>query len=88
MQLLWCSSSSVSLTGLPTANLYFQIIPFGFDGSLPSTYNYKTDETIPVTIQSTILGTSDLVATSGFSFAENIAYKNYQSTDISSSNSV
>ncbi|MCA0447396.1 MAG: T9SS type A sorting domain-containing protein [Bacteroidetes bacterium] len=82
------SSSSISITGLPTANLHFQIIPFGYDGSLASTYNYKTDGTIPVTVQSTILGTSDLVETSGFSYPSNVAYQDYQSTDISSSNSV
>lgn len=82
------SSSSVSLTGLPTASLHFQIIPFGYDGSLASTYNYKTDGVIPATVQSTILGNSDLVAAAGFSYPSNIAYQDFQSTDITSSNSV
>jgi hypothetical protein len=43
------SSTSASITtGISAGNrYYFTLIPYGYDGSNPETYNYKTDGTIP-----------------------------------------
>jgi len=82
------AATGVSLTGLSAAEYHFTIVPFGYDGATVSTYNYKTDGTIPSVTRSTILGNSDLVVDGSFSYSSNIDYASFQSADISEGNSV
>ncbi|MCK6600796.1 MAG: T9SS type A sorting domain-containing protein [Bacteroidetes bacterium] len=82
------AATGVSLTGLSAAEYHFTVVPFGYDGAVASTYNYKTDGTIPAVTRSTILGNSDLAVDGSFTYSSTIDYSAYQSDDITSGNSV
>ncbi|NUQ81205.1 MAG: T9SS type A sorting domain-containing protein [Bacteroidetes bacterium] len=87
------SDTSAVVTGLSTnVNYHFKVIPFGYDGVNPGTYNYKTDGTISATnlllLPPGVDAESDIVETPGFSYNSDIPYITFSSSDLNVSNSV
>ncbi|MEI9918445.1 MAG: FG-GAP-like repeat-containing protein [Bacteroidota bacterium] len=79
--------NNTSLT--PGVTYRYAIIPYNSNGVDAGTYNYKTDGVILTSSALTLPDNlADIVYNSGFTAPTNIAYKNFQATDITSGSSV
>ena len=78
-----------SITGLTAGtHYYFNLFPYNWDGANASTYNYKTDATVPTADATTAVANStasDIITDETFTYPSNISYQNYQETDLTSS---
>jgi len=80
------SATGASLSGLTANTQYsFAIIPFSSNGTDSASLNYRTSATIPTAMAGTLAQVSDIVADSGFTYPQSIAYGSYQETDLTSS---
>jgi len=87
------ATTTTSITGLSaTTQYYFTLIPFNWNGSIAGTYNYRTSATIPVTNATTLVqpsSSSDIIASTGYTYNSNINYLTYQiATITNTSNSL
>jgi hypothetical protein len=76
------ATTTASITGLTgSTQYYFTLIPFNWNTSIAATYNYRTAATIPGTNATTLVQpstSSDIIASTGYTYNSNINYLTHQ----------
>ncbi len=76
------ATTTTSITGLSgSTQYYFTLIPFNWNTSIAATYNYRTSATIPGTNATTLVQpstSSDIIASTGYTYNSNINYLTHQ----------